>query len=50
MTTQRLTYLGLESFWWGGLLLICFLVAVGVVVSIYRYERRWFPAPWAGDC
>ncbi len=45
MTTQRLTYLGLESFWWGGLLLICFLVAVGVVVSIYRYERRLVSRP-----
>lgn len=45
MTTQRLTYLGLESFWWAGLILVCFVVAVGLVVRIYRYERRLVSRP-----
>jgi len=40
MTTQRLTFLGLESFWWASLIVLCFLVAVGLVVRIYQYERK----------
>ncbi len=45
MTTQRLTYLGLESFWWASLILLSFLVAVGLVVRIYQYERKLVSRP-----
>jgi len=45
MASQRLTFLGLESFWWGALVISCFALAVAIVVSIYRYERRLVPRP-----
>ncbi len=45
MTTQRLTFLGLESFWWASLILLCFLLAVGLVVRIYQYERKLVSRP-----
>lgn len=45
MTTQRLTHLGFESFWWGGLLCVCFAVSLFAVISIYRYERRLVSRP-----
>ncbi len=45
MTTQRLTFIGLESFWWASLILLCFLVAVGLIIRIYRYERKLVSRP-----
>lgn len=45
MTIQRLTYLGLESFWWAVLIFACFLVTVGLVVRIYQYERKLVSRP-----
>lgn len=45
MASQRLTFLGLDSFWWGALLFGCFVLAVAIVVSIYRYERRLVSRP-----
>ena len=40
MTIQRLTYLGFDSIWWASLIFICFLVAGGLIVRIYQFERK----------
>jgi len=40
MTTQRLTYLGLESFWWTVLTAVIFLLAITLIIRIYQYERK----------
>ncbi|MCA8989816.1 MAG: hypothetical protein KDA78_19365, partial [Planctomycetaceae bacterium] len=40
MTTQKLTYLGLQSFSWTAILIVCFLVACSLVFLLYRYERK----------
>jgi len=45
MTAQRLTYLGLESYGWTFLVVLCFAVAVGLVVWLYRYERQLVSGP-----
>ncbi|HCS50767.1 MAG TPA: hypothetical protein DIW81_04115, partial [Planctomycetaceae bacterium] len=45
MISQRLTYIGLESYGWAALLILCFLTAVGLVVWLYQYERKLVSAP-----
>ncbi|HBN74896.1 MAG TPA: hypothetical protein DD473_03550 [Planctomycetaceae bacterium] len=45
MISQRLTYIGLESYGWAALLILCFLTAVCLVVWLYQYERKLVSAP-----